>query len=91
MLPDSGNCPEFWWRLGTREIFHLYRDFFNSEYAQMGHVWSCHVMLMCSLVYLRVVVYNLVHVPDSDICKDINAKIYDSSSSSSDDLNTHSN
>ena len=34
----------------------LVRDFFfNSEHAQMGHVWSGHVQS----------VNNLVHVPDS--------------------------
>ena len=38
----------------------LVRDFFlNSEHAQMGHVWSGHMQS----------VYNLVHVPDSDMCK----------------------
>ena len=42
------------------------------------------MMVMCSLVS-RVVVYNLVHVPDSDMCKAINARMYDSSSSSNDD------
>ena len=47
----------------------------------MGHVWSGH-MMSCAV---RVVVYNLVHVPDSDMCKAINARMCDSSSSSIDD------
>ena len=52
----------------------------------MGHVWSCHVMVMCSAVWSTLEwLCTMVHVPDSDICKAINAKIYDSSSSSSDD------
>ena len=61
VLPDSGNCPQI------KGIFVVFRDqgclvrdfFFNSEHAQMGHVWSGHVQS----------VYNLVHVPDSDMCK----------------------
>ena len=61
MLPDSGNCPQI---KGIFVVFRdqgcLVRDFFlNSEHAQMGHVWSGHVQS----------VYNLVHVPDSDMCK----------------------
>ena len=45
-------------------IFVVFRDqgcffFFNSEHAQMGLVCSDHVQS----------VYNLVHVPDSDMCK----------------------
>ena len=62
MLPDSGNCPQI------KGIF-----FFNSEHAQMGHVWSGHVQS----------VYNMMHVPDSDMCKPINARMHGSSLSSS--------
>ena len=75
VLPDSGNCPqiqgivprlrEFLWCLGTRIAYF----FFNSEHAQMGHVWSGHVQS----------VYNLVHVPDSCV------RMHGSSFSSSDD------
>ena len=59
MLPDLGNCPQI------KGIFVVFRDqdclgifFFNSEHAQMGHVWSGHVHI-----------YNLVHFPGSDMCK----------------------
>ena len=53
----------------------------------MGNVWSGHVMLIVQMSGLpRVIVYNLVHVPDSGMCKDINARMYDSLSSSSDDI-----
>ena len=72
VLPDSGNCPQI------KGIFVVFRDqdclvrdffFFNSEHAQMGHVWSGHVQS----------VYNLVHVPDSCV------RMHGSSFSSSDD------
>ena len=56
----------------------LVRDFFLIL-NEACLVWSCAVWST-----FRVVVYNLVHVPDSDMCK-ANARMYDSSSSSSDD------
>ena len=45
-------------------------------------VWSCDGHVQSDLP--KVVVYNLMHVPDSDMCKNINARMHDSSSSSSD-------
>ena len=73
MLPDSG----------IKGILVVFRDQ-NQGFLKIPDgaclVWSCAVWST-----FIVVVYNLVHVPDSDMCKAINARMYDSSSSSSDD------